>query len=199
MSTTWNGDWPQRLRTLAAFMGASDVYDLVMSRRGQSFGEVFRSLRETANELGVRVAFQQLKVAFYLDAYAQGKLREAFMEAMVRSIRQFLRKGWNKGKKVRSRRIDASTVFPTPSLLDEFALTVADWIALKKLAFYELEQLKPPDEWCPEDYKDPIIQKLFDKIWPVGADGAALRRTIEQAKQAGVLPSWLDELGKTDG
>lgn len=29
-----------------------------------------------------------------------------------------------------------------------------------------LLELNPPDGWCPENTDDPVIQELFERIWP---------------------------------
>jgi hypothetical protein len=163
MSRTWNSDWQQRIRAIVQGMGYEDVYAFVMSLRSKSFGELFGLLREAAGGVEAPVAFVQLPELFYTDAKRRGCLRLALMESLVRTLRQFLLQGWNRGKKARERRTDARARWPTPTDGYDHFLRLQDRI------WTEIECCAPPDNWCPESRDDPIIQQAFARAWP--ADG----------------------------
>jgi hypothetical protein len=163
----WASGWQTRFRSIVQRMGYEDVYDFVMSRRRQSFGEMFGAIRKFApaadNDF---LAFAHLKAMFYVDAEQREQLRTAFMEALVRSFCQFMRSGWNRGKKIRQRRIDVRAEWPTPYLLAQLDWAHKDWIALKARVLSEIENISPPDDWCPESSEDPVIQEAFRRVWP---------------------------------
>jgi hypothetical protein len=164
---TWNSDWQERFRSLVQRLGHDDAFELVMSREGESFGEVFGSLRRAAGTDDSRfLALRQLEEAFYVDAQRKGKLREAFMEALARTLCQYLRHGWNRGKRLRERHIDARTRWPTPSFVSYAGWEYDDWKKLQQRTWDEIESIRPPDDWCPSDNKDPILQEVFSQIWP---------------------------------
>jgi len=168
----WSGDWQQRLRTLVQRMGYEDVFAFVMAKKGESFGEMFGNIRRTVSADEAKIlALRHLEELFYVDANERGQLRPAVMEALVRSLRQYLRKGWNCGKRVRERRIDARTRWVTPSLVAHHGWEYGDWRRFRELVWAEIESSGPSDDWCPQDHSDPVLQQVFSRLWPDPASG----------------------------
>jgi hypothetical protein len=158
---TWAADWEARMRSLVEQKGFHSVFEFVMSQGGESFGEVFEHLRQLAGPLDSRnLAFVQLAEVFYIDASKAGRLRAAVTEALARSLRQFMRSGWNRGKRVRERRIDVLMHWPVPSTVSNYGWDYSDWRDFKKQVFEELESSNPPDDWCPASGEDPILCNL---------------------------------------
>lgn len=168
MLKAWQEGWPERFDAIIQNMGYDSTYDFVFSHPGQSFGEMFRAVRDSIDpDERPHVAFVQLAEVFYITANHRGQLRAAMMEALVRSLRQFLRKGWNQGKKIRERRGDAQFNWPTPDFVPYQEWSHSDWRKFQRQIWAEIESIGPPDDWCPEDYNDPIIQEAFERAWPV--------------------------------
>ena len=164
---SWSSNWQERLRSILHRLGYDDAFAFVISRRGESFDEMFGSLRRAASPEDARfLALRHLEEAFYIDASNKGKLRDAFMEALVRSLRQYMRHGWNCGKRLRERRIDALTRWPTPSFVSPSGWEFDDWKQLRERAWKQIEAAAPLDEWCPSDLNDPLVQNVFSRVWP---------------------------------
>jgi hypothetical protein len=163
----WANGWQARFNSIIQKMGYEDTFDFVFSRSGQSFGEMFRAIRESAGT-GERsfLAFTHLIELFYVDAEHRGQLRTAVMEALVRSLRQRMRGGWNRGKKVRERRIDVQTNWPIPHLVTYRGWSHDDWRDFQSRVLAEIEVIDPADDWCPEGANDPTIQEVFRRTWP---------------------------------
>jgi hypothetical protein len=164
MANVWTPDWQERIRDAARSLGYEDCYSFVMSRPGASFGEMFGELRNSIEERN-SIAFSQLSEVFYCDAHRRGLLRDAFAEALARSIRNSLKSGWNRGKKVRERRIDARMGWPFPHLVSHANWRHSQWHMAQERAWQLLEGAQPSDEWCPADGNDAIVQDVISKIW----------------------------------
>ncbi|GIW98377.1 MAG: hypothetical protein KatS3mg111_1710 [Pirellulaceae bacterium] len=190
MNRTWCRDWPERVRGLAKNLGHTDVFDFVMSHPGESFGQLYRRLQSTSEPSEFIPAFSQTAEVFYLDADRQGRLRDALAEALVRAIQQFLKKGWGVGKQLRQRRIQAQLHWPTPSLVNSLKMSHDDWFNFQELIWSELERESPAPEWCPADYRDPVIQAVFDRVWPIGADSLGLKNQVQSAIATGRIRPW---------
>ena len=162
MSSFWDSGWRQRLHSVVHQLGYEDIFSFVMSQKQKSFGEMFGALRKGVNESDqAMLAMRQFEEMFYIDAEKKGQFREAFMEALVRSLNQYLHTGWNQGKKLRERRIDARHRWPIPGTVSICDMGYKEWEILQCRIWKELELVSPPDEWCPRDFRDPIIQDIF--------------------------------------
>jgi hypothetical protein len=163
----WAVDWQARFRAIVQKMGHEDTFAFVMSRKGESFGEMFRAVRSTTcNKDADFLAFAHLEELFYVDAERHGRLREAVMESLVRSLREHLRDGWNHGKRLRERRIDALGKWPIPHFVSHLEWDHHAWKKLQNRLWDELERSDPSDDWCPADFEDPVIQLVVSRIWP---------------------------------
>src|SRR5262245_16978706 len=107
MNHTWTTGWQSRVRAIVEQMGYEDVFAFVMAHPGKSFGQLYGMIQKRTGGHQTPVAFVQLPEVFFEDAKSRGLLREAVMESLVRSMQQHLRKGWNIGKNILPRRIDA--------------------------------------------------------------------------------------------
>ena len=162
----WAPGWQERFRALVQRLGYDDTFAFVMSRPGESFGQMFGHLRRASGPENASLGMQKFVEMFYVDANNHGKLREAVMEALVRSMRQYLRHGWNVGKRLRERRIDARVEWQTPSFVSHAGWKYNDWKRFRDHIWEQIESMGPPDDWCPMDCKDPLIQESFSRVWP---------------------------------
>ncbi|MCI0413529.1 hypothetical protein L0222_12120 [bacterium] len=160
-SETWSGNWQERIEKIVRAMGYTDVFEFVESHPGRSFGELFGILRNASQSDSAMIAFVQLPELYFADAAKRQLMRDAIREALVRSLQQFLKSGWNLGKKVRERRLDAKLNWQLPGY--EFER----WEQLKDEAWSQLESMHPDDDWCPGNREDPIIEKVFSHVWPL--------------------------------
>jgi hypothetical protein len=169
MTDAWRTNWQDEIRSRIHDLGFNDTYDFVLSKPGQSFGEMFRTLQGVkSRQDSPKLAFVQLKETFYVDAARQGKLREAFGEALVRCLQQFLRSGWSRGNRAHQRRIDARVHWPVPHFVPNSSFSHSDWSMIQDQVWKKLEELCPPDEWCPTDFSDTLIQSALYDTWPTG-------------------------------
>lgn len=163
----WANGWQARFNSIIQKMGYEDSFDLVLARSGQPFGEIFGAIRDSADDSDKRfLAFWHLKELYYVDADHRGQLRNAVMEALVRSLRQCMRRGWKRGKKGRERRVDVQTNWPIPHLVTHRGWSHDDWTEFQSRVLAEIEFIGPADDWYPEGANDPIIQVAFSRAWP---------------------------------
>jgi len=163
----WSGDWQGRFRRIVQNLGYEDVYSFVMNQPGKPFAVLFRELRKQAPVAEQQfLAFAHLPTTYYIDAERRGLLREAFMEALVRSLRQHMTSGWNYGSRIRERRIDARTDWPIPSVPTATGESHEQWFVLRDTIMRHLETSAIPDTWCPKDRHDALIQEAFRCHWP---------------------------------
>ncbi|WP_145425022.1 hypothetical protein [Symmachiella dynata] len=96
---------------------------------------------------------------YFEEAEREGILKEAMADILVRRFKQFLPSGWNRGKRIRERQGKCWSTIERPQCLlkDGYSFALEFWKAI--------EELHPPDDWCPEDANDPILQEAIDRAW----------------------------------
>jgi len=160
MSNAWSGDWKARVRERVNRLGFDSLPALASAHPGVPFGQLFRLLRETESPDDTTIGYIQFQALFFEEAEANGRIREAIADTLVRRLRQHLRSGWNRGQRLRERKAEARAKWELPpSRIPKFGVvTDKIWDALR--------DLNPPDDWCPADCNDPIIQEAFRHAWP---------------------------------
>ncbi|MFI4851432.1 hypothetical protein [Gimesia chilikensis] len=167
LSGPWCPGWQDRFRNIIQQMGYDHAFDYVISHQEMSFGKMYGMIHKAAGEEGANsICLRHFIEVYYLDAEREGKLREAFMEALVRSFCQFMRSGWSMGKKVRERRIDVFSRWESPSYISSLDWSYEEWERCKEGVWAEIEQLNPPPEWCPLCCQDTVLQQAFENHWP---------------------------------
>ena len=167
MIDAWAEDWPARFRRIITGLGYEDTYQFVLQHRLLSFGQMFGLVRKEAAAVDKAfLAFAHLEESYYLDAIGRGELRNAVMEACVRSIRQLLPAGWNVGKKCRERRIESISKWPVPRILVGSEMSRMGWRDFQGSFWKTIEALSPAEDWCPEDSKDSTLIEAFAIVWP---------------------------------
>jgi hypothetical protein len=157
----WAGGWEERLRAAARQLGHADFLGLMHAHVGEPYGRVLRVLRET---LGDSVPMMQVHRLHMHEAIAAGLSRDAAKDSLVRTLRQHLAKGWNRGSGCQEKRASARAywVLPYTNALDmERVNQLADKV------WEELRVLDPPDDWCPAVPSDPLLEQAFVRGWPV--------------------------------
>lgn len=159
MPSAWTGDWKKRVAERASQLGFSSVMAVFRAHPDLPFGQIFRMLRETESENEIPMAYIQLQTAYFEEADREGILQEALAALIVRLFKQFLPSGWNRGKRIRERQGKCWCGIEVPLCLlkDGYSFPQEFWKAI--------EELHPPDDWCPEDANDPILQKAIDRAW----------------------------------
>lgn len=165
MSNAWSGDWKSRVVDRARRLGYPNIISAFKANPGVPFGKVFRLLRETETADDIPVAYLQVQAVYFEEAEREGALREAVADSFVRRFREHLKGGWKQGKRLRERRAQCLSQVELPTSLigraDDFPMQV----------WQSVNDLNPPDDWCPEDIDDPVIRAVFARVWPV--NGAA--------------------------
>jgi len=168
----WTEDWQGQFRSLVQEMGYKDTYDYAMSKPCESFGKLFNHIRQFSKaQYCISPCFHQMEMMFYIDAMQMGQLRNALINAFIRGMVQYFKSGWNCGKKIRERRCDVQSSWPTPYWgPGHTKYSFDEWYAIQKQVWLALEEINPPASWCPRGTKDIIIQLVFDRILPSWED-----------------------------
>lgn len=160
MVAAWDGDWQERVRVRIRKLGFADALAYFRAFPDASFGELFRKLSEVKEEGGREIAYIHLQFALYESADRNRCLREVMADLLVRKMRQHLRHGWNIGKDSQQRRAAVAAEWEVP--LDP----AGRFVGLASQIWAAIKRLSPADDWVPLDQNDPIIQSVFDSVWP---------------------------------
>jgi hypothetical protein len=152
----WDAGWEQRFEEAAKKMGYGCFLEFMDAHPGEPYGPILRRLREQA---GCLLPLMQLHLLHLRQAHANRETRDIAIDTLIRSLRQYLARGWNNGKKTRERRIDARTDWVLPHDAGREMDARADHV------WQEIERLSPPDDWCPASPEDPILQEAFRRGW----------------------------------
>lgn len=159
-STTWKGDWREKVYMRIAALGFSGI-DRFMSAFP---AEPYIIL---VNRLGDDVAPIQLECVQFDDAEKRNDLRIAAIDSLVRDLRRYLDKGWEGGARgnfatVQAKvawmgRLDGSSRNRSPN---------SDLHRLGECVWNALEQIQPPIGWLPTGLDDEYIKSAFTMAWP---------------------------------
>lgn len=148
-------------------LGYPSLLALMDAHAGQPYGKVLRILRA---HLGYLVSMLQLHKMHMLEAIATRGKRGAAKDSLVRTLREHVSGGWNKGKKAREKRARACAEWVLPRT----GGNKSEWDridALAKSVWDSLVAMNPPVDWCPSSPADPIVESAFQSGWPATLDG----------------------------
>jgi hypothetical protein len=168
MSQVWFDNWKLHVEQRANRLGFSNVYEFANAHSRLPFGQLFRLLQEFDTPTDVPIAYIQFQAAFFEDAKSAGQLKFAIVDTLIRRLRQHLARGWNRGGQIRKRKMDAISNWELPPNWDpDFPVRI--WNALNNM--------NPPDNWCPKDLTDPFIESVFQREWGNKFDAPPLPET----------------------
>ncbi len=157
--------WPryddEPIQRAVCELGYPSLLALMDAHPGQPYGKVLRILRA---HLGYLVPMLQLHKMHMLEAIAARGKREAAKDSLVRTLREQVPGGWNKGKKAREKRAWACAYWVLPRTGGKSEWDRID--ALAESVWDSLEALNPPNDWCPSSSDDPIVKSVFERGWP---------------------------------
>lgn len=164
----WLDGWHERFNAiLLRHLGYVNTAEYVRDSRGQSFGEMFQAIVDAAGPEGKEfLTFAHLEIAYYRESHAAGRLREAMMESLARSFRQLMPRGRNFGDRPEERRVEVRMHWPIPRQIEPRLWTYDEWVDLQKAVMAKIEQLAPPDPWCPANGQDAVLVEAFRHAWP---------------------------------
>lgn len=159
-ATAWSGDWEARIRQCLTSLGYGSMRAFFHAHPGAPFGKLFQMVRNVNASDQPAIAYVQFQAVYYREAELGGWLREAMADTLARKIREHLPSGWNCGRNVVERRANVISSWELPLSADSDSRKIANrvWTALKSS--------QPPDNWCPVDGSDPLIQRAFAEAWP---------------------------------
>jgi hypothetical protein len=143
-----------------ASLGYGNMRAFFRAHPSEPFGKLFQMVRNVNASNRPAIAYAQFQALYYREAERDGWLREAMADTLARKLREHLRSGWNHGRNVVERRANVISSWELPLSADSGSRDIANriWEALKSS--------QPPDDWCPVDGSDPLIQQAFAKVWP---------------------------------
>lgn len=152
----WSGDWHAKIRSRLGILGCETVTDLMRKFPCLPYFKLARML-------GKDVAAVQLAIMQFEEAKADGSIRQAVRDALVRAIHQHLKRGWGRG--IRADFHTAGAYAEWLAALESRAFA-PELLPMGEAVWRALEEGKPPAGWLPNDPDDPIITAAFDKGWP---------------------------------
>lgn len=161
----WEEGWPTRVTAIVRSLGYPTLTAFFRDHPGEPYGKLARFLSQHST---VPVVAMQLQKLHMLEAIDRKSIRETARDTLMRSLRQHLRGGWNKGKKADLNRAlaYAEWVLPRPGGPPEFEEMLQKVQVYAANVWNELNSLKPADEWLPRSTDDALIDKAFEKGWP---------------------------------
>ena len=161
MSKAWSADWKSRVRDRARQIGFGDLWTCARAHPGAPFGQLFQLLRDTEEPNDTPIAYTQFQSVFFDDANSHGKVQDAVMDTLVRRLRQHLIRGWNIGKRNKEQKAEVIAQWEVPP--EQFEL----YSQIRNKVWGRLKEMPIPDNWCPDDINDPVIQAVFARAWPI--------------------------------
>ncbi len=142
-------------------LGFDSTLALADAHPGIPFGQLFNLLRGSKSS---PIGYIHFQCRYFEDADKLGQTKRRVADTLVRRLRQHLRSGWNNGKRIIVRKMEAKSHWETPPMQFSTFRKITDEI------WEMLEELTPPDDWCPEDTNDPFIREAFSRAWPEEGD-----------------------------
>src|SRR5437870_8389958 len=139
MSTSWSGEWRARVRERARRLGYDGVLAFATSQEGVPLGQLFRHMRATETPDDIPIAYKQFVQVLFEEAEQKGILRDAIADSLVRSLRQSLAGGWNRGTRIPERRASVIAQWELPSS------RISELSPIAQRVWEALKNLHPPD------------------------------------------------------
>ena len=151
----WTEDWKQRLYASLGHLGYSSVLAYLADRPGEGYFRLARQLEGFA-----ALQIQQLQ----WEEAQEGQLeRRVAMDALVRIMRDRLRKGWGKG---RHRDLNTAGVLADWLAMISGKYDTSDVGAKARRVWECLKESAPPGGWLPQSPEDLHVKTAFDRGWP---------------------------------
>ena len=152
---TWCENWPERHRERVCATGARSVAEFLQHYPAMPYHKL-------GDILGPVAAVQVKKLQFD-EAIANGSVRDAAKELLVRTLAWDTKRGWRKGYHWESNCGSAYSHFVN-DLAEQTAKPEMKEIG--RSVWNALEDTNPPDGWLPKSTNDPHIRKAFEIGWP---------------------------------
>jgi hypothetical protein len=160
----WLGNWRTRHLQRVRDAGSPTVAEFLNRYPAIPYHKV------TRRHLGDVVAPIQLIQLQFDEAVANGTVREAAKDLLVRTINEQLKYGWQKGGHWRFNQAGVYSHFTNDLGTHSGDETLKE---IGKRVIAALRQLSPAADWIPKSNDDPLIVQAFDLGWPeVGEVGA---------------------------
>ena len=156
MTEAWAEGWKERLQGRLADLGCETVTDFLGMFPVESYIDV-------AKRLGSDVAAVQLVWGQFDEAKAAGRVREAALDHLVRSLAEAMkRKGWGVGihwDRIRARGFSTWSAAIKGHFPGEYDDQVEAVLAALKTS-------PPPEGWRPQGNCDPYLIAALETGWP---------------------------------
>lgn len=149
----WCDNWQERHRERIFATGVSSIAEFLRKHPAEPYHKLGRYV---GNAIAA-VQFQRLQ---FDEAIANGRVREACKELLVRTLNDDLKRGWQRGGHWESNRAGAYAHFVNEIWRQE------EYRSYGEQVWRALVELMPPSEWVPKSIDDPLIQKAFEVGWP---------------------------------
>ena len=159
---TWCDNWQEIHRKRILATGVSSIADFLRKYPAEPYHKLGRHVG------GVVAAVQFQKLQFD-EAMANGTVREACKELLVRTLNDDLKRGWQRGGHWQSNRAGACAHFVSSIWGPD------EYLASAQRVWNALLQLNPPPEWVPRSIDDPLIEKAFEVGWPETSEAGKVR------------------------
>lgn len=163
-TTAWCGDWCERLVAAIRSRGYSGINDFLEDRPGRTYRAISKELGEQ------KFAPMQIYGMQLREAFQNGSLRRSAADALVRSMRQDMRRGWGVG--LHADRCRATAFSHWRCMVIESCNIDEKHRECLVSVTEEIKRIGPPVGWLPKGVDDEIIQQAFAKCWPsLSSDG----------------------------
>lgn len=156
--TPWHGDWQARLQSKLESLGFATLQMFLEANPGICYTNLSRCLAD-ANIAPMQIYGKQLR-----EAEAEGHLRAAAVDCLVRCLSQHIKRGWGHGPQFEYR---------LASGLSDWKCSIAEFVGKGEGLMARLEAVgeaikacSPPKGWVPSSPADQIIQSAFLAAWP---------------------------------
>jgi hypothetical protein len=158
----WCEDWPRRHLERIRATGSRTIAEFLHRFAALPYHKVVRDLP---------IAPMQLKRLQFDEAVANGTVREAAKDLLVRTINEQLKHGWQKGGHWRFNQAGVYSNFINDLRVHSGDENLKE---IGKQVFGAIRQLGPPVDWIPKSTDDPLIVRAFDIGWPEVGDVEAI-------------------------
>jgi hypothetical protein len=140
----WSDDWRSKMLDALCDRGFRSATEFLKYASGETYVNLSRQLGDFAPH--------QLETLQFEEASKSGQVRTAAKDALVRILRDRLKRGWKIGKHVGYNTASAFAAWKgCPRLSDAQNEALADHV------WKAMEQAAPPTGWLPGSIDDPII------------------------------------------
>jgi hypothetical protein len=171
-TSAWVGDWRTRILGRVRESGCSSLLEYLAKYPGEPYLELADRLGRPLAAGGNDVAATQVQ-ALHFEAASQSPsdMRNAAQDALVRLLRQHLRRGWNTGPRADFRRAGAKVDWVS---LVSGGQSNQELLARAQAVWAHMCRQEVPDDWIPTAHSDQFLEGAFERGWdsPMQGDNA---------------------------